>query len=277
VGKEFGIFIYRIRKQTKTIPALTGKLNGAVGNYNAHVAAYPDTDWITFSKRFIKSLGLKPNLITTQIESHDTFAELFHAIIRINNILLDLDRDIWTYISQEYIKQRPKEGEVGSSTMPHKVNPIDFENSEGNIGIANAIFTHLAEKLPVSRLQRDLSDSTVQRNIGTAFAHSMLSYQSAMKGLSKIEFNTDAISKDLASHPELLAEAIQVILRREGAELPYESLKELTRGKKISLTELHDFINTLDISENTKEELMNLRTENYTGIAGTLSKLAIKK
>ncbi len=277
IGKEFSIFVYRIKSQMKTIPTLTGKLNGAVGNYNAHVAAYPDTDWIAFSKDFIKSLRLRPNLITTQIESHDTFAELFHAIIRINNIVLDFDRDIWTYISQEYIKQKPKKGEVGSSTMPHKVNPIDFENSEGNLGIANSIFSHLADKLTISRLQRDLSDSTVQRSIGTAFAHSMISYQSTLKGLNKIEFNTKAISKDLGSHPELLAEAIQVILRREGAELPYESLKKLTRGKSVSLKDLHNFIKSLEIPEDVKEELMNLTPENYTGIAGKLSKLAMRK
>ena len=272
LGKEFAVFAYRLNRQIDQLKKIrvTAKLNGAVGNYNAHVAAYPEADWIKFSKEFISNLGLEPNLITTQIEPHDNLAEIFHNIIRINNILLDLDRDMWTYISMDYLKQKVKKEEVGSSTMPHKVNPIDFENSEGNFGIANVLMGHLSRKLPVSRLQRDLSDSTVIRNIGVAFAHSIIAYQSTLKGLGKIEVNNEKISQDLRNHPEIISEGIQTILRREGISEAYEKLKKLTRGKKITRNDIEGFIRGLDVDEKVKKELLELTPENYVGLASKL-------
>lgn len=275
VGKELAVFAYRLKSQIKLFPHLMGKLNGAVGNYNAHLIAFPKIDWIAFSQKFIKSLGLEPNLITTQIESHDTWAAFFQAMIRINNILLDFDRDLWTYISLDYLKQKVVRGEIGSSTMPHKVNPINFENSEGNLGVANSLLSHLACKLPISRLQRDLSDSTVERNIGVAFAHSLLAFKSTLKGLGKIEVNQKVISQDLKNHPEVIAEAIQVILRREGVKMPYEALKKLTRGKKVTLAQLHRFIDSLEVPVRIKKRLKEIRPEKYLGLAAKLTKIAI--
>jgi len=223
LGKEMAIYVTRLSSQFSNLRsiAIKGKLNSASGNYNAHVVAYPEIDWISFSERFIKNLGLESNLITYQIEPHDFLAEIFHCFVRINTILINLDQDIWTYISQEYLMQRPVKGEIGSSTMPHKVNPIDFENSEGNLGIAIALFSHFSEKLPITRLQRDLSDSTVLRNLGVAFAHSVLGITSLLKGLEKIEPNKEKISKDLNNHAEVIAEGIQTILRRERIEMPF--------------------------------------------------------
>ncbi|OGM12103.1 adenylosuccinate lyase [Candidatus Woesebacteria bacterium RBG_16_34_12] len=270
LGKEFAIFASRLEKQIQTFPQLTGKLNGAVGNYNAHLVAFPKVDWIKFSNNFVESLGLKPNLITTQIEDYDTFAQTFQTMVRVNNILIDFNRDIWTYISLDYLKQKVNEGEVGSSTMPHKVNPIDFENSEGNLGIANSLLNHFANKLPISRLQRDLTDSTVTRTFGVAFGHSILAFNNTLKGLSKIEANYKVIKTDLNSHPEILAEAIQSVLRREGAKMPYEELKELTRGKKVTLEHLHKFIEKLKVKESVKKELKGITPENYIGLAKKL-------
>ena len=276
VGKELAIFAYRLKNQLKTFPELTGKLNGAVGNYNAHVVAYPQKNWIKFSQKYIKKLGLKPNLLTTQIENHDCLAELFHAMIRINNIILDLNHDFWTYISLDYLKQRVVKKEIGSSTMPHKINPINFENSEGNLGIANSLLNHLANKLPISRMQRDLSDSTATRNIGIAMAYSILAFKSSIAGLNKITLNRSVITADLEKHPEILAEAIQIILRREKVVMPYEALKELVRGSKITLSQLHRFIDNLKITNKVKKELKNITVENYTGLATKLTRLATK-
>lgn len=271
VGKEFAVYAHRLQQQLP-FDALPGKLNGAVGNYHALQVAYPKKDWIAFSKKFIQGLGLVPNLLTTQIESHDGLAKLFHQDDRINNILIDLARDCWLYIGHDYLVQKAVQGEVGSSTMPHKVNPIDFENAEGNLAFANAIFIFLADWLQKSRLQRDLTDSTVQRNIGVAFAHSILGYQSLLKGLGKIIPNTEKLKRDLAEHPEVLAEAMQTILRREGAEHPYEQLKELTRGKKVTIADIHHFIDGLKVSENVKKELRALTPEGYIGLARELVK-----
>ena len=276
LGKELAVFCYRLHNQIKAIPQLKGKLNGAVGNYNAHVVAYPQKNWVKFSKKFIKKLGLKPNLLTTQIENHDCLAELFHAMIRINNIILDLNRDFWIYISMDYLKQKVIKGEVGSSTMPHKVNPINFENSEGNLGIANNLLNHLANKLLISRLQRDLSDSTACRNIGAAFAYCLLSFQNTLKGLNKIKANQKIIAQNLENHPEILAEAIQIILRREKIVMPYEALKELVRGRKITMIKLHNFIDKLKVSSQVKKELKQITVKVYTGYATILTKLATK-
>ena len=247
-------------------------MNGAVGNYNAHIIAYPNVDWESIANGYIDSLGLSFNPYTTQIEPHDWMAELFHAMIRINNICLDLSRDIWMYISIGYFKQDVNESEVGSSTMPHKVNPIDFENAEGNIGIANAIFDHLASKLTISRLQRDLSDSTAQRNIGTGFAQSEIAIQSLLKGLSKIELSKDKLLEDLEDNWEILAEPIQTILRREHVENAYEDLKTLTRGQKLNKEKLHEFIDSLDVNEIVKNEMKALTPKSYIGIAESLAK-----
>lgn len=277
MGKELAVFVYRLKKQIASFPKLTGKLNGAVGNYNAHLTSFPKVNWINFSQNFIKSLGLVPNLITTQIENHDCWAQIFHAAVRVNNILLDCNRDIWSYISFDYLKQKTIKEEVGSSTMPHKVNPIDFENSEGNAGLANSILSHLACKLPISRLQRDLSDSTASRNIGTAFAHCLLAFKSTLKGLGRIEINQKKIEQDLKNHPQVIAEAIQIILRREKVKMPYEALKKITRGRKITLNDFHCFIDNLDISDKTKKELKKIRPENYIGLAEELVGVAIGK
>ncbi|MBI2453685.1 adenylosuccinate lyase, partial [Candidatus Peregrinibacteria bacterium] len=253
----------------KTIPR-TAKWSGAVGNFNAHAAAYPDQDWIGITYRFLTYLGLSPNLYTTQIEPHDMLAERFDAVGRINTILLDFSRDMWMYISHGVFLQKPKQGEVGSSTMPHKVNPIDFENAEGNLGLANAIFRHLAEKLPISRLQRDLSDSTVMRNIGVAFGHSLIAYRSILAGLQKIEADTARLESELNEHWEVLTEAVQTIMRKYRVPAAYEKLKSLARGKKMGQKELHAFIRRLKIPNDDKKHLLSLNPQTYTGLAEKL-------
>ena len=269
VGKEFANVVARLRTQKNNIEniALLGKINGAVGNYNAHYCAYPEIDWPQFSEKFIQSLGITVNPYTIQIEPHDYMAELFDAISRFNTILIDLSRDLWAYISLGYFKQRTIAGEVGSSTMPHKVNPIDFENAEGNFGIANALMGHLSLKLPISRWQRDLTDSTVLRTLGVGFAHSLIAYQSLLKGLNKLELNSDVINKDLESSWEVLAEPVQTVMRRYGIANPYEKLKEMTRGKGITKDDLHTLINSLDIPEDARQRLLELTPHNYTGNA----------
>ncbi len=274
MGKEFANFASRLDQQIKTLEGLEyrAKMNGAVGNFNAHQVAYPDIDWIDLSSSFIKSLELTNNLYTTQIEPHDWMAELFHVLIRINNICLDLSKDIWTYISWGYFKQTIKSSEVGSSTMPHKVNPIDFENAEGNLGLANSILDHLASKLVISRLQRDLSDSTAQRNIGSAFAYMSIAYQSLIKGLDKIKIDKKVLDDDLDKNQEILAEAIQTILRREQIEDAYEHLKKLTRGKSLDKETLITFIDSLEVSASVKNELKELSPKNYIGVASKLAK-----
>lgn len=274
LGKEFNVFAHRLGRANDAVNRLllTGKLNGASGTYAAHVAALPDVDWLRFSQAFIKFLELEPTLLTTQIEPHDTLAQLCDALRHVNVILLDLDMDMWRYISDGYLGQRLNATEVGSSTMPHKVNPIDFENSEGNLYVANALLELLSRKLPVSRLQRDLSDSTVLRTLGTAFGHSLVAYQRTLRGLSKIEPNTEVIAAELATHPEVLAEAIQTILRREGYPEPYEVLKRLTRGRVPSLADIREFIQTLDVSPAVKEELSALTPETYIGLGPQLAR-----
>ena len=269
VGKEFQVFSARLKEQQKQLLAIpySAKFGGATGNFNAHFVAYPDIDWNAFAVEFVEErLGLKRSYPTTQIEHYDNIASLFDALKRINNILVDMCRDIWTYISMEYFKQKIKAGEVGSSAMPHKVNPIDFENAEGNLMMANAICEFLASKLPVSRLQRDLTDSTVLRNIGVPIAHSIIALKSILKGLNKLILNEKAIYYDLEHNWEVVAEAIQTILRREGYPNPYETLKELTRtGEALSVETLHGFIETLDICDSVKEELKEITPFNYTG------------
>ncbi|MDH5360912.1 MAG: adenylosuccinate lyase [Gammaproteobacteria bacterium] len=269
VGKEMANVAFRLqrqREQMKMVPLL-GKINGAVGNYNAHLSAYPNIDWAGVAQRFINDLGLDWNPYTIQIEPHDYIAELFDAIARFNTVLLDFDRDIWGYISLGYFKQKTIAGEVGSSTMPHKVNPIDFENSEGNLGLANAIFTHLAAKLPVSRWQRDLTDSTVLRNLGVGVAHSVLAYQASLKGISKLEINAAAMDADLDNNWEVLAEPIQTVMRRYGIEQPYEKLKELTRGQRVNKEIMQAFVAKLDIPDEAKQLLMEMTPGNYIGNA----------
>jgi adenylosuccinate lyase len=275
LGKELANVVHRLRRQRNRIDsaALTAKINGAVGNYNAHLAAYPDFDWEQFCRTFVEKLGFEFNPYTTQIEPHDCIAALLDAYAGINTVLLDLDRDMWGYISIGYFKQRIKEGEVGSSTMPHKVNPIDFENSEGNIGLANALLTHLASKLPVSRWQRDLTDSTVLRNLGVALGYSLLAYDSCLRGLSRLEPDPKRIGADLDAHWEVLAEPIQTVMRRYGIEDAYEQLKAVTRGKEgITRESLHQFIRTLAIPQPEKERLLRLTPANYTGLAVQLAK-----
>ncbi|MCG7893804.1 MAG: adenylosuccinate lyase [Candidatus Thiodiazotropha taylori] len=269
MGKEMANVVYRLQRQREQIAAvqLMGKINGAVGNYNAHLAAYPEIDWQAFAKQFVESLGISWNPYTIQIEPHDYIAELFHALSRFNTILIDLCRDIWSYISVGYFKQKTVAGEVGSSTMPHKVNPIDFENAEGNLGIANALLGHLAEKLPISRWQRDLTDSTVLRNLGVGFAHTSIALQSLLKGLGKLEANGDAMLDDLNQNWEVLAEPIQTVMRRYGIEKPYEKLKELTRGQRITPEELQTFVDGLEIPEQAKESLKRLTPMSYIGNA----------
>jgi adenylosuccinate lyase len=244
-----------------------GKINGAVGNYNAHLSAYPDVDWQAHAEAFVTSLGLTWNPYTTQIEPHDYIAELFDAMCRFNTILLDFDRDVWGYISMGFFKQKTIAGEIGSSTMPHKVNPIDFENSEGNLGIANAIMGHLSAKLPISRWQRDLTDSTVLRNLGVGLAHSLIAYQSTLKGISKLEINAPRLNADLDAAWEVLAEPIQTVMRRYGIESPYEKLKELTRGRTIDQATIEAFVETLDMPEQAKAELKALTPGTYIGNA----------
>lgn len=269
MGKEMANVMVRLsrqREQISTVPIL-GKINGAVGNYNAHISAYPDVDWHTVSESFVNGLGLSWNAYTTQIEPHDYIAELFDAIARFNTILIDFDRDVWGYIALGHFKQKTVAGEIGSSTMPHKVNPIDFENSEGNLGIANALFGHLATKLPISRWQRDLTDSTVLRNLGVGIGYSLIAYQASLKGISKLEVNAGSLAAELDNNWELLAEPIQTVMRRYGIEKPYEKLKELTRGKKVNAEVMAEFIDTLELSDTVKAELKDLSPEKYIGDA----------
>ncbi len=269
LGKEMGVFAYRLCRQLEALDAVphTGKFGGATGNMNAHRAAYPAMDWPALAARFLSgSLGLQREELTTQISNYDSMAALFDALARINTIVIDLDRDIWTYISMDYFKQRIKEGEVGSSAMPHKVNPIDFENSEGNLGIANALLRFLASKLPVSRLQRDLTDSTVLRNIGVPMAHAVIAFESTLKGLDKLVLHEESIRADLDAHWAVLAEAIQTVLRREGYPHPYEALKALTRtNEAVTEESIHNFVSQLDIRPEVKAELMALTPATYTG------------
>jgi adenylosuccinate lyase len=274
LGKEMANIAARLVRSRTRVAAvsLTAKFNGAVGNYNAHLSAYPDMDWEAFNHRFIESLGLEFNPYTIQIEPHDAMAELFDAIARTNTILIDADRDIWQYISLGYFKQKLKAGEIGSSTMPHKVNPIDFENSEGNLGLANSVLGHLAEKLPISRLQRDLTDSTVLRNMGVAFGYSLLAYDSSLRGLNKLEANAERLAEDLDTAWEVLAEPVQTVMRRFGVPNPYEQLKELTRGKGISRDDLRQFIATLPIPEPDRVRLLAMTPASYTGKAAELAK-----
>jgi len=269
VGKELANVAYRLNRQIEQIAAveLLGKINGAVGNYNAHLSAYPDVDWAANAETFITGLGLDWNPYTTQIEPHDYIAELFDAIARLNTILIDFNRDIWGYISLGYFKQKTVTGEVGSSTMPHKVNPIDFENAEGNLGIANAVFGHLAQKLPISRWQRDLTDSTVLRNMGVGFGYSLIAYQSCLKGIGKLELNEQRLADDLDNAWEVLAEPVQTVMRRYSIPEPYEKLKALTRGQAITKDIIQAFIDTLDIPEEAKAELRALTPASYIGNA----------
>jgi len=269
VGKEMANVVARLRRQQQqmlSVPLL-GKINGAVGNYNAHLCAYPQKDWAAFAQHFVESLGLQWNPYTTQIEPHDYIAELFDATARSNTILIDFCRDVWGYISLGYFKQKTKKGEVGSSTMPHKVNPIDFENGEGNLGIANAIFGHLAAKLPVSRWQRDLTDSTVLRNLGVGIGHTLIALQSILRGIGKLEINAQKLADDLMGNQEVLAEPIQTVMRRYGIDKPYEKLKELTRGQRITEEQLIKFIGALEIPEEAKAELLKLTPMTYIGNA----------
>ena len=272
LGKEFINYVARLERQLaglKTIKPL-GKMNGAVGNFNAHVVAYPKVDWLEASKKFVQSLGLELNPYTTQIEPHDYNAEIFDAVRRINTIIIDLDRDIWTYVSLGYFKQRLKAGEVGSSTMPHKVNPIDFENSEGNLGVANAFLAHLSEKLPLSRMQRDLTDSTVLRNIGSAIGYSLLAYKNCIQGLHKLELNKSALEQDLNESWELLAEPIQTVMRKHKVPKAYEKLKELTRGHSVNKKIIQRFVDSLQLPADEKKRLKALTPSAYIGLASEL-------
>lgn len=279
-GKEMRVFERRLERQLKTVgrESILVKFGGATGNWNAHVVAAPEVDWLSFSKAFIdrfnqdSAVQLALNDVTTQIEPHDTYAELFDALRRTNTILIDFSQDMWRYISDGWVVQKSKEGEVGSSTMPHKVNPIDFENAEGNLGVANALFDHFSNKLPVSRMQRDLSDSTVERVFGAAFGHSLVAYTSLLKGLEKLRVNKDTLQQALDAHPEVLAEAVQTVLRKEGVAVPYEKLKELTRGKKITLADITKFISELEVSDAVKEKLKDLRPHTYIGLATKIAK-----
>jgi adenylosuccinate lyase len=274
VGKEFANFAVRLARAAEAIERvpLRAKMNGAVGNYNAHLAAAPAVDWEAFARQMVEGLGLAFNEHTIQIEPHDYMAELFDAIARANTVLLDLDRDLWGYVALGYFRQKLNEGEIGSSTMPHKVNPIDFENSEGNLGIANALLRHFAEKLPVSRWQRDLSDSTVLRNLGIAFGHCLVAYRSAQRGLDKLEINEAALAADLDAAWEVLAEPVQTVMRRHGVPEPYERLKELTRGKAITREQLHRFIAALPIPEPERQALLALTPATYLGKAAELAR-----
>mgnify|MGYP001237387910 CR=1 FL=1 len=274
LGKEMANIAARLIRARRQIAAasLTAKFNGAVGNYNAHLAAYPDVDWESFCRRFIESLGLEFNPYTIQIEPHDAMAELFDAMARANTILIDADRDIWQYISLGYFKQKLKAGEIGSSTMPHKVNPIDFENSEGNLGLANAVLRHLAGKLPISRLQRDLTDSTVLRNMGVAFGYTLLAFDSTLRGLNKLEANPQRLAEDLADAWEVLAEPVQTVMRRFAVPNPYEQLKELTRGKGIEQAALREFIAKLPLPEADRQRLLEMTPASYIGKAAELAK-----
>ncbi len=274
LGKEFANVVARLSRTQQQFRdlAILGKFNGAVGNFNAHVAAYPDADWPAISERFVASLGLEPNPYTTQIEPHDWTAEYAHALLRYNTILIDLCRDVWSYISLGYFRQKLAKDEVGSSTMPHKVNPIDFENAEGNLGMANALLGHFAEKLPISRWQRDLTDSTVQRNLGVALGYVMIALRSLQQGLGKLQVNADAINADIENAWEVLAEAVQTVMRRYGIPEPYEKLKALTRGRPVDKDLLHEFIGTLDIPDADKKRLLSLSPADYVGLAEHLAK-----
>ena len=274
LGKEMANVVYRLRRQIQQIEAveIMGKINGAVGNYNAHLSAYPQADWPAQAQRFVESLGLAWNPYTTQIEPHDYIAELFDAIARANTVLIDFSRDIWSYISIGYFRQKTVAGEVGSSTMPHKVNPIDFENAEGNLGIANAILAHLAQKLPISRWQRDLTDSTVLRNLGTGIGHVLIALASLERGIGKLEVNADVIGADLEQNWEVLAEPIQTVMRRYGIEQPYEKLKALTRGHKIDADAVREFVEALEIPESARRELLALTPGGYIGNAAEQAK-----
>ncbi|MGZ8982700.1 MAG: adenylosuccinate lyase [Methylotenera sp.] len=274
MGKEMANVVYRLQRQQKQLAnnEILGKINGAVGNFNAHLAAYPTFDWENFARQFVEGLGLVYNPMTIQIEPHDYMAELYDTLARINTIMIDLNRDIWGYISVGYFKQKVKAGEIGSSTMPHKVNPIDFENSEGNLGLANAVLRHMAEKLPISRWQRDLTDSTVLRNMGVAFGYTLLGYDSCLRGLNKLEINPTKLAEDLDNSWEVLAEPIQTVMRRYGIENPYEQLKELTRGKGgINKASLHIFISGLEIPSEAKQALLEITPASYIGKATELA------
>ncbi|MDH4046560.1 MAG: adenylosuccinate lyase [Gammaproteobacteria bacterium] len=274
VGKEFANVIERLHRAQEQFSAIRvrGKFNGAVGNFNAHVVAYPETDWAAVSSAFVESLGLEANLLTTQIEPHDWTAEYCHALIRFNTVLIDLCRDVWGYVSLGYFTQRVAKDEVGSSTMPHKVNPIDFENAEGNLGLANALLDHFALKLPISRWQRDLTDSTVQRNFGVAIAYVAIAIQSLLNGLGKLQVNSEAIARDIDDNWEVLGEAVQTVMRRYGIAEPYEKLKALTRGRKVTKQLLHEFIAGLEIPDDAKTRLLALTPSTYTGLAAGLAR-----
>ena len=271
-GKELGVLFKRIDRQMVQIKkqSFLGKLSGATGTWSAHTSAYPKMDWVKFTSKFVRSLGLQPNTVTTQIEPHDSMAESFHQILRINSILKDLCQDLWMYVSRGILSQKKVAGEVGSSTMPHKINPIQFENAEGNLGLSNALLSHLAQKLPISRMQRDLTDSTVLRNQGVALGYSFLALKSISKGLSRITINKNKMKFELNEHWEVLAEAIQTILRKEGKIDAYEKLKDLTRGEKINESSITDFISSLKISDENKEALLSLRPESYVGKASDI-------
>jgi adenylosuccinate lyase len=277
-GKEIAVFVERLRRAQLSMATvtLTGKLNGATGTFAAHQAALPGVDWPAFSRGFVRALDLEPLLLTTQIEPHDTLAELCDAVRRLNTVLIDLCQDVWRYISDGALVQQARPGEVGSSTMPHKINPIDFENAEGNLGLANALFEHFARKLPVSRLQRDLTDSTVLRNLGVAFGHSLLAYRRVTKGLGKVAVDREHLLEELERHPEVLAEAVQTILRRAGFAEPYEALKQLTRGQALTIERLHAFVDTLAVDETVKDELRALSPAAYTGLAAKLARSIVR-
>ena len=276
VGKELAVVSARLRRQAAEIDRLVmpAKMNGAVGNFNAHLSAYPEVDWEKLSRSVIESLGLRQNRLTTQIESHDGIAELFDAIQRWNSVLLDFDRDIWMYVSMGYFKQRTVKGEIGSSTMPHKVNPIDFENSEGNLGLANAVMGFMARKLPVSRMQRDLTDSTTLRNMGVGFGYTLIAIRSTIKGLGKLELNEERLADDLDHNWEVLAEPIQTVMRKVGMDHPYERLKELTRGRRVTAEIMRDFIAALPLPEADKKRLLKMTPATYVGLAAKLARLA---
>ena len=276
VGKELAVVSARLKRQAGEIDRLVmpAKMNGAVGNFNAHLSAYPDVDWEKLSEKVIKSLGLRQNRLTTQIESHDGIAELFDAIQRWNSVLLDFDRDVWMYVSMGYFKQRTIKGEIGSSTMPHKVNPIDFENSEGNLGLANAVMGFMSRKLPISRMQRDLTDSTTLRNMGVGFGYTLIAIRSTIKGLGKLELNVERLAEDLDHNWEVLAEPIQTVMRKVGMDRPYERLKELTRGRRVNAEIMRGFIKALPLPAADKARLMKLTPATYIGLATKLAKLA---
>jgi adenylosuccinate lyase len=275
IGKELAVVVARLRRQASEIDriVLPAKMNGAVGNFNAHLSAYPDVDWEALSRGVIEGFGLRQNRLTIQIEPHDGMAELFDAIARWNTVLLDFDRDVWTYVSMGYFKQKTIKGEIGSSTMPHKVNPIDFENSEGNLGLANAVLEHLARKLPVSRMQRDLTDSTVLRNMGVGFGYSLVAVKSTIKGLGKLQLNEERLAADLDSNWEVLAEPIQTVMRKVGMANPYERLKELTRGRRVTAEIMKEFVEGLELPEEDKTRLKEMTPASYVGMAEELAKI----